>query len=262
MADGFAIASDGAQLIGERIETDGRHPLVLIHGFSGSRHDWAAVREALPASLSIVSYDQRGFGDSTGPDEVPFSHAEDLLNLLDALGLETVDICGMSLGGATALNFALSHPDRVRRLVLVSPLMVGWSWSEEWVALWKAMGRAARAGDFDQARSLWWQHPLFETTRDGPAGEMLRRSIDAFPGKQWVRDDQRPEAPDADRLATLSVPTLLLTGKLDMPDFLGIADRIGTEPSVTRIEYADAGHMLTFERPEQIAQDIAQFLSA
>lgn len=263
MATPFRISLADAQLVGEhREEASGHVPLVLVHGFGGSRHDWTPLLDALPADRVIVAYDQRGFGDSSATEGVPFSHANDLLALLDALEIERADLCGMSLGGATVLNFALSHPERVRRLVLVSPLMVGWSWTTEWVDRWKAIGRAARGGDMATARDLWWRHPLFDSVRDSPAGQTLRAAIDAFHGRQWVQDDQRPALPDMDRLGELTMPTLLLTGEHDTEDFRLIADVIAAMGAhVTRIDHAGAGHMLNLEIPGTIAGEIERFLS-
>lgn len=261
----FAIAIggniEGARIIGERRGGHGM-PLVLVHGFGGSRHDWEPLVAALPRGLPLVTYDQRGFGGSTGEPGLAFSHADDLLALLDRLEIERVDLCGMSLGGATALNFALNHPDRVHRLVLVSPLMVGWSWSDEWVDRWKQIGRAARSGDMAAARALWWEHPLFATTRESPAAALLKASIDAFSGTQWVQDDQRPAMPEVDRLTALATPTLLLTGALDTGDFRLIADLIAAAgANVTRIDHEGAGHMLTLEIPDTLAGEIGAFLS-
>lgn len=254
----FRIVLEHAALIGDRRDGNGV-PLVLIHGFGGSRLDWQPVIEALPQDMPLIAYDQRGFGESTGEAGVSFSHSEDLLTLLDKLDVKQTDICGLSLGGGTALNFALDHPDRVRGLALVSPLMVGWSWTPEWIERWKQIGRAARANDMATARDLWWQHPLFETTRSSPAADILRASIAAFQGRQWVQDDQRQEPSDADRLTGLAVPTLLLTGERDSEDFRRIADVIArTGPTVNRIDYADAGHLLNLERPGAIAAELAR----
>jgi pimeloyl-ACP methyl ester carboxylesterase len=263
MATPFRISLADAQLVGERREgASGDVPLVLVHGFGGSRDDWAPLLDALPADRAIVAYDQRGFGDSQGAEGVPFSHADDLLALLDALGIERADLCGMSLGGATTLNFALNHPERVRRLVLVSPLMVGWSWTAEWIDRWKAIGRAARSGDMVTARDLWWHHTLFDPVRESPAGQTLRASIEAYHGRQWVQDDQRPALPDIDRLSALTMPTLLLTGERDTDDFRLIAEVIAAMGAqVTRIDHAGAGHMLNLEIPETIAGEIDRFLS-
>lgn len=237
-------------------------PLVLVHGFGGSQHDWAPVMGALPADIRLIAYDLRGFGDSSGDPGIAFSHADDLLALLDRLEIAQADICGLSLGGATALNFALNHPERVRRLVLISPLMVGWSWSAEWIERWKQIGRAARAGDLQAARDLWWQHPLFAPTRESAGAPLLRAAIDGFHGHQWVQDDQRAELPEIDRLTELTAPTLLLTGSRDTEDFRLIADLIaGAGQNVARIDHADAGHLLNLEIPGVIAGEIADFLS-
>lgn len=257
----FRIELDSATLIGERREGQGT-PLVLIHGFGGSRHDWEPLIDALPADMPLITYDQRGFGDSSGEAGVPFSHADDLLALIDRLDIAGGDICGMSLGGATALNFALNHPHRLRRLVLISPLMVGWSWTPEWIDRWKQIGRAARGGDIESARELWWQHPLFATTRASSAAQRLHDSIAAFHGRQWVQDDQRPELPEVDRLTGLSAPTLLLTGALDTGDFRLIADLItAAGQHVTRIDFAKTGHMLNLEKPGEIGERITAFLT-
>ena len=90
----------------------------------------------------------------------------------------------------------------------------------------------------------------------------LRASIDAFHGQQWIKDDQRRELPDVDRLTELATPTLLLSGAQDVADFRLIAELIeGAGQNVTRIDHADAGHMLILEIPRTIAGEIAQFLS-
>ncbi|TCM15010.1 2-succinyl-6-hydroxy-2,4-cyclohexadiene-1-carboxylate synthase [Novosphingobium sp. PhB165] len=258
----FRVELAGGALVGVRREGTGT-PLVLAHGFGGSRHDWEPVIAALPPDLPLIAYDARGFGESPGEPGVPFSHADDLLALLDALDVERADLCGISMGGGNVLHFALDHPERVRRLVLVSPLMLGWSWSSDWIDRWKTMGRAARAEDFGTARDLWWHHPLFDSTREVPeAAAHLRQSIAAFPGRQWAQDDQRPELPEVDRLTSLSVPTLLLTGARDTEDFRLISDLIAaTGRDVTRIDHADAGHLLNLEIPATLAGEIVEFLA-
>ncbi|MFK4872459.1 alpha/beta fold hydrolase [Novosphingobium sp. ZW T3_23] len=260
MTQDFIIEANGADLAGSRRAGTGT-PLVLVHGFGGSRHDWEPVEAALPAGLPLIAYDQRGFGDSSHTTGQPYSHAADLMALLDELDIERADLCGLSLGGGTVLNFALNHPERVRKLVLVSPLMVGWSWSEDWIARWKAIGRAARGGDLVTARDLWWNHPLFETTREGDGAARLRAGIEAFHGRQWVQDDHRPELPEVDRLTELAAPTLLLTGSHDTEDFRLMADLIDAASEyVTRIDFQGFGHLLNLEVPQQIAHEIAGFL--
>jgi 2-succinyl-6-hydroxy-2,4-cyclohexadiene-1-carboxylate synthase len=257
----FAVEVEGATLVGERRDGAGGVPLVLVHGFGGSRRDWDPVVQALPPSQPILSYDQRGFGESEARAGVPFSHGCDLIALLEALRIEQADLCGVSLGGATVLDCAIDAPQRVRRLVLVSPMLGGWSWSCAWVELWKAIGRAARAGNIEQARTMWYEHPLFAPVRAGPRALELRQSIAAFAGRQWVQDDQRGTMPMVERLHLVAAPTLLLAGGLDLPDFRLMADMIaGACPAVERIDDLEAGHLLTLERPDEVAAAMTAFL--
>ena len=260
---GFSVDLPDATLAGEFRRGSGPVPLVLVHGFGGSRHDWDSVVMALGGDTSIVAYDQRGFGQSRASAGIPFSHADDLAALLDELALEQVDVCGLSLGGATALELALDKPERVRRLVLISPMLAGWCWSAEWVELWKEIGRAARAGHLDLARMLWWQHPLFASTRVSSGATTLEQSIAAYSGRQWVQDDQRSQEPMAQRLAEVRASILLLTGGLDVPDFRCMADVLQkTVPNIVRVDDPTAGHLLTLERPRAVATAISDFLGS
>ena len=95
-------------------------PVLTIHGISSTRRLWTWLRAEAP-ELSLVAPDLRGRGDSvdvTGPSSVT-QHADDMVAVLDALGLDSVVVCGMSMGGFVAVDLALRHRDRVRSLVLV-----------------------------------------------------------------------------------------------------------------------------------------------
>lgn len=257
----FAVKVEGATLAGERRDGSGGVPLVLVHGFGGSRQDWDHVVGSLPPDRPILRYDQRGFGESEARAGVSFSHGRDLIALLDAFAIAQADLCGLSLGGATVLDCALDAPTRVRRLVLVSPMLAGWSWSPDWIERWKTIGRAARSGDIEQARALWFDHPLFASVRSGEHADELRRSIGAFAGRQWIQDDQDTAMPMVERLHALTAPALLLTGGLDLPDFRLMADLIaGASPKVARFDIPDAGHLLSLERPNQVAAAMTAFL--
>ena len=115
----------------------------------------------------------------------------------------------------------------------------------------------------DEAKELWWRHPLFETTRNSTAGAKLRREIEAYAGRQWVRDHHALVLPDVERLHELSVPTLLLTGALDVEEFRLMADVIEAScGSVKRIDVQGAGHLLHVEMPGLCAEYISGFLDA
>jgi pimeloyl-ACP methyl ester carboxylesterase len=255
MAGAFTVAVEGATLAGER--SGQGPPLVLLHGMAGERQDWNRLLAALPADFSSLRYDLRGFGQSMAQEGLPYSHTDDLLALFDAQGIERAPLLGLSMGGGVALNFALSHPERVSRLILISPAMVGWEWSDEWKTLWRGVSKAARDGDLALARERWWQHPMFAVVRESEAADELRRTIGAYHGRQWIHDPQRDELPDVDRLHSLAMPLLLLTGEHDVADIRLIADVIaGAAPQVTRFDYLGAGHMLHLEHTGEVAAAI------
>ena len=209
----------------------------------------------------MLRYDLRGFGKSTARTDAPFDHVEDLHALLDALALDRCNLVGVSMGGGIALRFALDYPDRVERLALISPMIAGWEWSEDWMTAWRPITRAARRGDMDEARRLWWTHPVFDSIRSSPAASIAEEEIMRFSGAVWVHDNQRPVMPDVERLHRLEAPTLLLTGECDAEDFRLMADLIeGSGKDVRRIDRPSHGHMLHFEDPTGCAALIGEHL--
>lgn len=257
------VSVPGASLV---VETagDGEPPLVLLHGLAGDRTLWDFVWDDLATGRRAIRYDLRGFGGSVALNDAPFRHSRDLSALLRALEIERCDLMGVSLGGSVALNFALDHPERIRRLVLISPGMTAWEWSDDWRARWRTIVETARAGNVSGARELWWNHPLFATARASPAAATkLREVLQAYSGAIWTEGDhEEPAMPDLDRLPLLDVPTLLLTGAADLPDFGAIAQVIkAAAPDVRRVDYAGAGHMLNLERPKAVAAEVIAFLA-
>ncbi len=104
----------------------GPQVLVFVHGFQASGRIWQLVCQELPDDLyRMIVVDNRGAGQSDAPAEEaaygvkPF--ADDLYGLITALDLHDIILVGHSMGGATALQFAVDHPDVVRALVLVDP---------------------------------------------------------------------------------------------------------------------------------------------
>lgn len=94
--------------------------LVLIHGLGGSQNTWKPVIEELSKSFQVLTYDQRGHGDSTVEKENYSSAtmARDLLALMDKLEIKQAHILGHSMGGRTAIRFGSQYPDRVLTLTI------------------------------------------------------------------------------------------------------------------------------------------------
>ena len=112
---------------GQPTSVGGGLPLVMLHGGGPGASAWSNFGSALPtfaARFRTLLVDQPGFGGSDKPPVVGnyYRHsAEYVVQLLDELGIDRVHLLGNSLGGGTAMRLALSHPDRVGRLVLMGP---------------------------------------------------------------------------------------------------------------------------------------------
>ena len=103
-------------------KTFGQHgkPVIILHGLFGSLENWASQARALSAQFSVTAVDLRNHGRSPHRPEMGFSQmADDVVQLMDSMNIDTAHIIGHSMGGKTAMQLALDCPDRVDRLVVV-----------------------------------------------------------------------------------------------------------------------------------------------
>jgi pimeloyl-ACP methyl ester carboxylesterase len=95
-------------------------PLVVLHGLFGSSGNWRGVARALAVSHTVVSVDLRNHGASPWADSMDYVEmADDVLQLIDRLGLKRPTVMGHSMGGKVAMALALRHPARIARLIVV-----------------------------------------------------------------------------------------------------------------------------------------------
>lgn len=117
-SQGSIRAGDGT-LLAYQCEGDG-YPLVLLAGQANNHHWWDEVRRDFHGTHRTVTFDYRGTGASDAP-QGPYStrlFADDVIALLDGLGIDRADVYGTSMGGRTAQWLAARHPERIRHLVL------------------------------------------------------------------------------------------------------------------------------------------------
>lgn len=97
--------------------------LMIVHGVGGHKEDWQGVMAAMAPTHTVYAVDMLGFGGSSrgAPDLGMTAQANALLALMDQQKILQADILGNSVGGWVSATFAASHPDRVKRLILVDP---------------------------------------------------------------------------------------------------------------------------------------------
>jgi pimeloyl-ACP methyl ester carboxylesterase len=238
-------------------------PVVFIHGFGLDLSMWDPQWAAFARRHRVIRYDMRGYGTSSLPDGA-YSHADDLLALLDFLGARPAHLVGLSLGGRVALRVAAAQPAAVRSLSLADPAMDGHIWTVDWLRRWRAMTDAAKGGDLAQAKKLWREHILFGPANGDPGvAEALRIMIERYSGWHLRHPDPgtAPSPAVAERLQDISTPTLVMVGELDLPDFQSIARRLRQElPAAELRTLAGAGHMSNMEAPRAFNELVLEFV--
>lgn len=244
--------------------------VVLIHAGICDSRMWDPQWWSFPRRHRTVRYDMRGFGRSPLPPE-PYSHARDLVDLLERLGIERASLVGVSLGGRVALELAVSRPEVVDALVLVGAGLRDHAWSPEVEGSWAEEQAALERGDVDEAVEM-----NLRTWVDGPrrapgavdsavrerVREMQRRAFEL----QLPFADRAAEellAPDlTDHLRDVDTPTLVLAGQEDWPDIHEIAERLAREiPNARHARIADAAHIPNLERPAEFDELVLDFLA-
>ena len=246
-------------------------PLVCCHAFAVNRSMWRLQRARFAQTHRVVTFDQRGSGDSDHPvpaagEGDPYtidSFAEDLRGVLDDLGIRSARILGFSMGGATALRFATRWPERVEGLVLAS-----------------TMASRLPAGIIDRARVVeqvlsreglreayrfYFGGPLFKgvhlKSRLEPQLETWAASATphGFSGSYRVTIDRPSMVAELHRIVA---PTLILVGERDalyLEDAELMAHRI---PRARMVVVKGVGHAMNIEAPEVFADEVMRFLTS
>lgn len=245
-------------------------PVVLVHEAIADSRMWDPQWQTFPRSHRTVRYDLRGFGRSPLQPGA-YSHARDLIGLLDELGLERAALVGGSLGGQTALEVAVAQPERIEKLVLMDAGLPGHAWSAETLAGWAEEEASLGRGDVDAAVEvnlrMWVDGPR-RPARDVDPGvrehvrKMQRRALEL---ELAVGEAARQElfVPDVgERLGEVRARTLVLTGHEDRDDMQTIADRLAAEiPNARRESIAGAAHIPSLERPDEFDRLVLDFLA-
>jgi 3-oxoadipate enol-lactonase len=237
-------------------EIEGTGPtVVFVHGFTLDTRMWDDQVTELRDIATMVRFDLRGHGRSSGPAPgVPYSYSGDLLALLDHLGITSALLVGLSMGGRAVLHTALVAPQRVRGLVLLDSVLDGVKWDDESARAMNAVEEAVATDGVGAAKDLWLAHPLFSPARRNPTvAARLAAMVRDYSGIDWTQAD--PASPLIPRpievLEHVAVPTTVVVGELDVPCFLTMAEVLADRiPGAHKTIVPGAGHMVNMEAPD------------
>ncbi len=242
-------------------------PVVFLNGLSQTTAAWGLQVHRLRDRKGSLVYDAAGQGRSSPPPpgSRPADHARDLLHLLDALALESVDLCGFSFGSRIAVRLALLAPARVRRLVLV-----GCAHRETALRRWIVQGwlDALDRGGMEHCFRIVTPAIVGETwlaRNERLYANLLSafvRRNDAESMRRLLADTLRPGGDlSPEELARVGAPTLVCRGADDVvvPRFLN-DELVRLLPDARFAEVEDCGHTVAVEQPDWLAARLAEHL--
>jgi pimeloyl-ACP methyl ester carboxylesterase len=259
-----------AKINGESIyyEVEGSgEPLVLIHGWSLNLRMWDKQAHAFSSRFKVIRYDRRGFGKSSGDEDLSWDVA-DLDGLLDSLGVKRAHILGMSQGGRVALGFAKSHPDRVSSLILhatSAPDGFPLQWNGPDRTSFEEWGKLAREQGMDAFRRVWAQHPLMHLPPNRAAARAtLDEIFAAYRGTRFLNPAQPSgpgPVPTMEDLQRIKAPTLVIHGSDEVPFLQLVAHALAYYiPDARLAVIAGGGHMVNLIEPGRYNGTILTYL--
>ncbi len=258
-------AVNGTRLYYE-VRGQGR-PLVLIHGGLVDQRMWDDQFADLARAFRVVRYDIRGY-EKSNKASVPFSHIEDLRQLLKYLGISKAIVVGLSLGGQIAIDFALEHPAMVEALIPVSSSMTGFplKLSDDFIAQYNAVFTTAKEKGVDAAVDSLLKLSLFIPYKPNEDIRkrmipMLKTNFAAWTSAANTKLYVWPEPPAYQRIGQIKAPTLIIVGDKDVPAILDIAEDMAKRiKGARKIVIRDAAHHLNMERPAEFNRALLEFL--
>lgn len=263
-------AVNGASLYYE--STGEGEALVFIHAGIADSRMWNIQYEAFTRTHHAIRYDMRGYGKSP---LVPGQYAryEDLHALLDELNIKKAVIVGCSLGGSTAIDFALAYPRRVRAVVGVNTALTGYQ--QEWEetpliqAMEEAEEEAEKTGDLSRLCELevqfWVAGPnrSMSVLSDDVRALAYEMNMIALKGDFYEEAEAVPLSPPAaERLDQLTCPLLLIHGEDDTEMTYNRLAYIQENAPDAQLITMPGAHLPNMEHPAQFNQILRDFLDS
>ncbi len=236
---------------------------MLISGGSLDMRLWDEQFAVFAEDRQVIRYDPRGVGKSDLPNG-PFSHEQDLYALLQFLGIQETDVLGFSFGGGVAIDFVLTYPEVVRKLILIAPGLS--SWKDEIAPALGELSKVAKEEGAAKAIQLILADPSMPTTGQARArqkmSQILSENTQLFDSDfAYVRLMQPGDPPADERLVEVGAPTLIIVGERDHGAIHENVDRLQEGiRGAKKVLIMEAGHMINLEKPSELNRVVLDFL--
>lgn len=258
--DLLSVSVEGAEVAYAQQGRLALPPLVMLHGWAASHKFWKYCFSAFSPRWRVIAPDMAGFGISEKPDRdyTVEGLASWFGKFLDAMKLDRVTLVAHSMGGTIGLLYALAHPERIEKLVVVNPLVVGETafTSKSKLSMLPGIRRLLFIGSRVPSIRRWVARDFsLVTINDEEISKDLVRgtfqsTFDSLISARRV--DLRP------KLSSLAVPTYAIGSDRDM---LVAPDQASLVPAQQKEIVRDCGHVPMLERPEEFNRILNGFLS-
>lgn len=254
------LASDGAR-INYRVDGPDDAPALLFSNSLGTNLAmWEPQVEALSGRFRIVRYDTRGHGASDVP-QPPYAIDQlgrDALSVLDAAGLDRTHVCGLSLGGVTAMWIAMHQPERVGRVALANTAArIG---NDDF---WLARISAVEAGGMNGVREMVLARFFSERFRAEQPAIVERIAVDLEATQATGYIGACMALRDADlrsEVRSIRAQTLIIAGELDAATPPELSEQLRALMPGSRLTVIPgAGHLSNLEAPDTFSEALLRF---
>lgn len=253
---------DGVRLA-YRLQGEGPRELVCIHGVGSYLEAWQGAINALGRGFRVLSFDLRGHGRSErvkGRYEID-DFVGDVLALADHVGFARFDLAGFSLGGLIAQRLALTHPPRLRRLVLLATVAGRTAEERARVAERLAALQAGERGAHYDASLSRWLSEDFQARHPALVDELRRRNARNDPDCYAAAYRVLAQTDFGGLIDQIAMPTLIATGECDAGSNPRMARYMHERIPDSRLAILpNLRHSLLNEAPEQVAALMRAFL--
>lgn len=244
--------------------------VLLLHGGYLDLTMWEPQVAALVDSgFQVIRFSDLGHGQTKSSDE-PITGHEIISSLLDSLAITSSHMVGLSWGAMLAVDFALQHPERVNKLILVSPGLAGWNYFIDSTAKQNYQQRQLAMAQSDTNMVIeyfqrnWTDGPKRQSHEvDVELRERIRNIIHMNLRNHWQRGWSELSPSGLDALERIGNPSLIVVGSLDANDILRIANIYDTKlPNSELVRFEGVAHTLTMEIPDEFNRAMISFLLA
>lgn len=242
-------------------------PIVILHGLFGSSDNWLTQAKLLTeVGYKVITVDLRNHGLSPHDDEFDYqSMVNDLEALFDLLSLDNPTLIGHSMGGKAAMNFALAHPDKIARLIIVDIAPRYYDLEHYVIADGLAaipIGTLKSRNDADEV--------LKEYVSDSGTRQFLLKNLQRKPegGFSWkinlavIREKLKNVGADLIFEGTFDKPVLFIRGANSSYVLDSDFERIQEYFPFAKLETLDAGHWVQAEKPKEFVDSVTKWLQA